>query len=253
MPLTLRRTFRVRYYECDPAGRLRPASLLRYMQETAFDASAAAGYGIARYEAMGRIWLVRETELEVLRLPGYGDRLAVTTWVADFRRVRSRRAYEFRLAESGEMIARATTDWVFLDRSTLRPALIPPEMKAAFFPKGVPEAAPARRRFPQPPPPDGESRCRRRVQWSDLDQAGHVNNAVYLDYIEDCGVELLTAEGLTLTARQHRIEYRQPALPGDELEIVAWFAEGPGEQRVRHTQIRRSSDGALLVRARAVY
>ena len=96
MPLTHVRTFRVRHYECDAYGHVNYANYLRYMQEAAFDASAAAGYDLDRYEAMGRHWLVRETDIEYLRPLRYGDTVQVKTWVADFRRIRSRRAYEFR-------------------------------------------------------------------------------------------------------------------------------------------------------------
>jgi acyl-CoA thioester hydrolase len=73
MPLTHVRTFRVRHYECDAYGHLNYANYLRYMQEAAFDATAAAGYDLARYEAMGRRWLVRETDIEYLRPLRYGD------------------------------------------------------------------------------------------------------------------------------------------------------------------------------------
>ena len=31
---------------------------------------------------------------------------------------------------------------------------------------------------------------RRPVRWRDIDGAGHVNNASYMAYIEDCGVEV---------------------------------------------------------------
>jgi hypothetical protein len=58
MPLTHTRPFRVRHYECDVHGRLRAASYLRYMQEAAFDASAAAGYDLAHYETLER-WNVQ--------------------------------------------------------------------------------------------------------------------------------------------------------------------------------------------------
>ena len=95
------------------------------MQETAFDATAAAGYPVSRYEAMGRLWLVRESDVEHIRPLRYGDTVTVRTWVADFRRVRSRRAYEFRLANTGELVAQAQTDWVFLDSATGRPTAIP--------------------------------------------------------------------------------------------------------------------------------
>ena len=119
----LERSFRVRHYECDAYGHVNHANYLRYMQEAAFDASAAAGYDIARYEADGRQWLVRETDITYLRPLVYGDTVIVRTWVADFRRVRSRRAYALRLAGSDEPVATATTEWVLLDSATLRPDL----------------------------------------------------------------------------------------------------------------------------------
>ena len=81
----------MRHYECDAYGHVNHANYLRYMQETAFDASAAVGYDVARYEAIGRQWLVRETDITYLRPLVYGDTVIVKTWVADFRRVRSRR------------------------------------------------------------------------------------------------------------------------------------------------------------------
>jgi hypothetical protein len=54
-----------------------------------------------------------------------------------------------RRVESGELVARAHTDWVFLDSATLRPAPIPRELRVAFFPERLPEPAPRRSRFHQ--------------------------------------------------------------------------------------------------------
>src|SRR5687768_16862418 len=96
MPLTSISTFQVRHYECDANGHLHPANYLRYMQESAFAATAAAGYSKERYEAMGYIWLARETEIEYLQPVIYGDTVEIKTWVADFRQVRSIRRYEWR-------------------------------------------------------------------------------------------------------------------------------------------------------------
>ncbi|MBN2305492.1 MAG: acyl-CoA thioesterase, partial [Anaerolineae bacterium] len=126
MPLIHERGFRVRHYECDVYGHVSPSNYLRYMQEAAMDASAAAGYDLARYAEMKTHWLIRETDIVYLRPLTYGDSVVVKTWVADFRRVRSRRSYEFRHATTGEQIARADTDWVYLDAATLRPTTIPP-------------------------------------------------------------------------------------------------------------------------------
>lgn len=258
MPLTHERTFRVRHYECDAAGQVHHANLLRYMQEAAMDASAAADYDLARYEALHTQWLIRETDLRVLRPLHYGDSVTVRTYVNDFRRVRSRRAYELRDAASGEPVARAHTDWIYMDTDTLRPITVPDEMIAAFFPEG-PAAAPAMPRdpFPTPPPPRDPFGIRRRVAWSDLDTARHVNNAMYLAYIEDCTVQALAAvEGWPAEAPEvlhYRIEYQQPALLDDEVEIMTWTSDNGGGERVRHYTITRVEDGVQLARARVVW
>jgi acyl-CoA thioester hydrolase len=264
MPLEHVRTFCVCHNECNALGHVTDVNYLRYMEEAAFSASAAAGYDLARYEAMGRLWLIRETDIEYLRPLRYGDSVEIKTWVADFRRVRSRRAYEFRLAGSGECVARASTDWVFVESATGRPASIPPEMIVAFFPEGLSETAPPRVRMPAAsPPPPGVFRQRRRVNWQDIDPANHVNNSVYLAYVEDSGAQALTAhgwplarlwaEGFSIVARRHQIGYLQPALLDDELEVAAWALDVKRASATRHTGITRVSDGTLLARVDSTY
>lgn len=262
MPRIHERAFRVRHYECDAYGHVNHANYLRYMQEAAMDASAAAGYDFARYEAIRRQWWIRETEIEYLRPLTYGDTVIVKTWVADFHRVRSRRAYELRRADTGEIVAQAHTDWVFLDADTMRPVSIPDEMIAAFFPEGMPNERTTREPFPPaPPPPPGAYTLRREVEWRDLDAAGHVNNANYMAYCEDAGVHVAAAFGWTIrrmieagfgiVARHYRLEYKQPAMLGDTLEILTYIGEFGRTSAVRHYVITRASDGALLARAQA--
>ena len=261
MPLIHTQTFHVRHYECDAYSYLAQDNYLRYMQAAAFGASAAAGYDAARYEELGHHWLVRETEIEHHAPLHYGDAVQIRTWVADFRRIRSRRAYEFRRPDGGELVARAFTDWVYLDTTAGRPVTIPDEMHQAFFPDGDRPPTQPRPRFPDaPPPPVGAHRVRRPVQWQDIDPAHHVNNARYLSHIEDCAVEAVMAYGWTparmdqmgyaLAPRAHRIEYKMPGLLGDELDLTLWLSDmGPSEV-VRHCTVIRAGDGALLARAR---
>lgn len=264
MPLTHVRAFRVRHYECDPLGHVNNVSYLRYMQEAAFDASAAAGYDMARYRAMGCHWLVRETEVEYLRPLSYGDTVEVKTWVVDFRHVRSRRAYELRNASTGELVARAMTDWVYLETATGRPTPIPAAMMHAFYPEGPPKGAALRKRFPAAPKePEAVFRQKRRVEWRDLDSAQHVNNAVYLSYIQDCGLQVCTdygwppgrmqEEGFAIVARRHQLEYQQPALLDDIVEVATWASDMKHATALRHFVITRTSDGAPLARARTLW
>ncbi len=260
MPLRTELTHRVAYHECDVNQIVRDACYLRYMQEAAFDASAAAGYWDDRYQAMRRIWLIHETAVEYVTPLRYGDQVRIRTWVADFRRVRSRRAYELRRDADGALAARASTDWVFLDRDTGRPAVIPDEVIAAFLPDGPPVSAQERTRFPAAPPaPAGVVTLRRPVQWRDLDSVGHVNNAAYGDFVEDaarqaasqCGwpASRMAAEGFDLATQRLRIEYRQQARPGDEMIIATWISELAPDGALRHTTVTRAADGELLAQA----
>ena len=77
----LERAFRVRASECDPYGHVNHANYLRYMQETAFDASATVGYDMARYAALGHQWLIRETDITYLRPLVYGDTVLVLSLI----------------------------------------------------------------------------------------------------------------------------------------------------------------------------
>ena len=132
MSLIFNREFRVRHYECDAFGHLNNANYLRYMQETAIDASAAAGYDPDRYSEIGHHWLIRETDIEYLIPLKFGDRVNLKTWVIDFHNMRSRRAYEFIVVGSDEIAAKAVTDWVYINSDDSRLAKIPLEMKVAL-------------------------------------------------------------------------------------------------------------------------
>lgn len=257
MPRTFTRTFRVRNYECDAYGHLNSVNYLRFMQETAFDASADAGYDQQRYASMNRTWLIRETIIEYLQPLYYNQEVQVKTWIADFRRVSSRRAYEFRLADSGVLCAQAFTDWVFLDATTQQPTSIPETLIADFYPEGKPAAFPARQPFPKAPALSEQVfKTRRQVSWHDLDGMRHVNNAVYMTYASECGFQAVAAygwplermlqTGFAIVIRRCQAQYLRPGLLDDELEIATWVSGVRRSMATRHYTIHRVSDGALL-------
>lgn len=257
MPLTHTRDFRVRHYECDAFGHLNNANYLHYMQEAAFDASAAAGFDGPKYNKLGHYWLIRETDIEYLKPARYGDTLSIKTWVMDFHRVRSRRAYEIRNLGSNQLVARASTDWVYLTQGTDRPSRIPSEIKRAFHPEEMPESFPRREKFPQLPlPPPGKFSMKMKVAWHDLDPVQHVNNANYIKYTEECGLQVIASHGwpiarmidngFAIFIRRHQIKYIQPARLGDELLISTWASNVRRSSATRHYLIQRESDRKKL-------
>jgi acyl-CoA thioester hydrolase len=156
-------------------------------------------------------------------------------------------------------VAHAQTDWAFIEAVSGEPARILPEFRDAFFPEGAPPEE-ARERFPAPPPPPaGAFSQQRRVEWRDIDPAQHVNNSVYLAYSEDCAVEASTAcgwspsrmhdQGFTIEMARCRIEYRLPAVLGDELHVTTWLSNVEKDSAVRHFVLERA--GVAVSRAYA--
>lgn len=69
---------------------------------------------------------------------------------------------------------------------------------------------------------------RERVRFRDLDPMGHVNNAVFLTYIESARVAFLeqlgaatTLEEMTIIVARIEIDFRAPVRLGDEVEVSA--------------------------------
>ncbi|MEK6754382.1 MAG: thioesterase family protein [Chloroflexota bacterium] len=61
-----------------------------------------------------------------------GDEIEVRVWVAEWKRVRAQRRYEFIRKADGKIIAKGETQWIFVELTTGRPIQIPADMIALF-------------------------------------------------------------------------------------------------------------------------
>ena len=258
MPYRHNFPLRVRHYECDANEQVHHANYLRYMQEAAFDASAAVGYSAQRYAEIGLQWLAYETEITFLKPLHYSDDITIKTWVHDFRRVRSLRQYEFYRAD--EQIAHATTDWVLINTQTNYPASIPQAIIDAYSQGDPVEQAPPRQPFIKLPPlSDSPFSADYRIGWRDIDAAQHVNNAVYLHYATDCGSQALAHFGWDLNGDSQpmlsrwQIEYKYPAVYDDTIRVTTWLSDLTEHDFLRHFTIKRATDDKLLTRIVAHY
>lgn len=89
-----------------------------------------------------------------------------------------------------------------------------------------------------------------KVRFYECDPIGHVNNSVYLNYLETVAIEhaadvgwdsahLLEATGAVFIARRHEIEFFQPAREGDWLLLRTWPADMSGARASRVYDIAR--------------
>jgi len=231
--------YRVRFDEAGADGLLRPSGLLRYAQDVAWRHSDAAGFDRAWYLARDRHWLVRHVRIEPRAGVGYGEELRVTTEVTGWRRVLARRhtSFESRHGGDGELVAVVETDWVLLT-SAGRPATIPAQITSVFA-AGWSVAA---ERLTLPATPPRPMAVELSVRGADVDPMGHVNNAAYVDLVDEALAAL--EPGQPTTGRTYRLEYVRPALPGMVLRILAWRCDVDG---VACRML--ASDGQELLRA----
>lgn len=93
---------------------------------------------------------------------------------------------------------------------------------------------------------------RARVRVYECDLLGHVNNAVYLNYLQQATAEAWASVGASAWAlRTLAMQYLAPAYIGDDLEVRAWASGFDGNRVVCGYTILRLEDGRDLLRARA--
>jgi len=98
----------------------------------------------------------------------------------------------------------------------------------------------------------------------DIDGYGHVNNAVYVRWLDHAAWSHSTELGLSpdsciggrrgMAVMRTQLHYISPALEGDRLEAATWIVESDHRLRCsRRFQIRRAADGRTLLRALVHY
>lgn len=243
----------VRSYELNSSGVVNHAVYLQWFQEVAFDASAALGYDMKAYADLNAAWVMRGIDVEFLQPAHYQENIEVTTWVSDFRRVRSHREYEARRASDGALLTRAHADWVFIDSTTFALRRVPAEAVALFAPDGRPAVEPMQWPDPAAGQALGHFEEARRVQKHELDNwMHHVNNSVYVNWIEQQAGDAWRAWGLasgSLNLQRHLIEYRQAALENETLQLVSDAARLDRRIIWNHRILRGD---AVLIEARSI-
>ncbi len=252
------RRFRVRHYELDFLGHLNNAAYVRLMQEAAIEASTAAGYSPSWYRVHGTGWVIRRLQIRYHAPAHYAEELEITTWVSDVKRVSSHREYQIMRLSDGVQIARARVNWVYIDLNTGQPTRIPGEFQAAFQPAGAGEELGIRLIKSDKTEAAHRYRGRRRVQTYELDTLQHVHHAVYLDWVVQVYFDALRLVGHPIQKLQqagwltlqggHDIEYFEPVLDNDEIEIVSWICEMAKVRGAWTHEIHNASTGRLLAR-----
>jgi acyl-CoA thioester hydrolase len=94
----------------------------------------------------------------------------------------------------------------------------------------------------------------------DIDEQNHVNNTVYLRWVQGAATahwravaSLEAPENIAWVVLRHEIDYKAPATLGDEVVLRTWVGKASRLTFERFTEIRRDRDGRLLSKARTLW
>jgi acyl-CoA thioester hydrolase len=95
------------------------------------------------------------------------------------------------------------------------------------------------------------------VPESALDMNGHVNNVVYVQWMQDVamlhsdavgGTSAMHEAGGTWVVHSHKVEYLRPAFAGEEVVALTWVVNFRRVRSVRGYKFYRKSDNTLLAK-----
>lgn len=97
-----------------------------------------------------------------------------------------------------------------------------------------------------------------KVVATDIDDLNHVNNIVYLRYVQEAAgshwhtaVPTEFSSQIVWVVRRHEIDYLKPAFLGENLMVKTWVDNFTGVTSDRHCEILR--DEEVLARSRTIW
>lgn len=233
MHTSYRKEFHIRPTEVDRYGRLKPSAMLLYIQQTAGEHSDSFNLTYDALAEQGIFWAVIRHKIEVTRLPRENETIRLETWPMPTTRVaypRSTIAYD----EQGNVLFQSICLWILMDLNN-RSMLVPKKsgVEVDGFLMGN-ELSTPKSLIPLPL----SRQISRQVVFSDLDRNGHMNNARYLDWVQD----LLPSE----YHRDHPLKeltvcYINEALEGQSLDLT-WDRD---ENGILHVDIHRNKEDVV--------
>jgi acyl-CoA thioester hydrolase len=87
--------------------------------------------GFEATRALGGIWIVRRHDVLYRANVPVGATIREATWVSVLRGALSLRHSRFE-SEAGALLVEATTEWAYVDATTLRPRRVPAQLRSRF-------------------------------------------------------------------------------------------------------------------------
>jgi acyl-ACP thioesterase len=213
-------TFPLCFRDIDQSDRLTLAATFHYFQDAATSHAEHLGVGRESMAQTGQVWILSRMSVLLERRPAYREQVTVRSWPRGWEKLFALRDYDIRDA-SDTPVVRGRSGWIILDMEKRRP----------LRPQGIMGELPLNEGLDALPSGAAGLEARdhlvkaaeRTALYSDVDYNGHVNNARYIEWIQD-----VLPPGTLEAAEKMRLDinYLTEIKPGDITEIL--YAPLPG-------------------------
>ena len=212
----------VRFGDIDRSDRLTLGSIFSFFQEAAISHAEALGVGREAMARNGQAWVLSRLSIIVERRPVYWETIEISTWPRGWEKLFALRDYIIRDTQGNDLV-RGRSCWLILDMEKRRP------LRVQSIVEPMPQNEGNNAFSTVPPGLDSRANQKigeRRALYSDIDYFGHVNNARYVQWIQDAAdMDILTnADQLRLD-----INYLSEVLPGETVELWAASIDHPSQ------------------------
>lgn len=222
-------TITVPSYLCRPDDTLHIDGLAALMGEAAWQHARQFGVAFTE-EEIKQFWILHRLGFRVIRAPRWGDEITIETWPSRVQRLFAMREFVIR-DRDGAPVVEASSSWIIVDSGTRRPVRpdnhLSPEWRVDEVPIEMPTGKLAGLDHQTATALLADARWHP-VRESDIDRNGHVNNARYVQWIEDevggDGVSRDPSRILTVSFLNETLLNREYAVvgAGDSGPIEVW-------------------------------
>ena len=170
------------FFDIDYEKHLQLTAAARFFQDMATRHASLMGIGADVLFSRGFTWLLHRLEMDFCRYPVLGEEITVTTWSRGFKHHQGLR--EYLISSDSGIVARGTSVWIFFDFVNKRVKKVPLEIAAhySFEPEAALETE--LREWQPCGKIEPEQETAISLRYGDFDQHFHVNNTVYLGFVE---------------------------------------------------------------------
>ncbi|GLT49362.1 hypothetical protein SLA2020_229290 [Shorea laevis] len=263
--LVFRQNFSIRSYEIGADRTASIETLMNHFQETALNHVKTAGLLVGGFGSTPEmckrnlIWVVARMQVVVDRYPTWGDVVQVDTWVGASGKNGMRRDWLLRDCNTGEVLTRASSVWVMMNKLTRRLSKIPEDVRREIEPYFM----------NSDPVIDEDSRKVVKLEdntadyvhkgltprWSDLDVNQHVNNVKYIGWIlESAPLPILESHELSAMTLEYRRECGRDSVLQSLTAVADKDVDNLGKfGNIECQHLLRLEDGAEIVRGRTAW